>query len=170
MTALEVAQSYGLPLKQRGGRHWACCPLHGEKTASLCFFPDGRWYCFGCHQHGDAADLYAALYGVPLAEALRLAKGDRPFPGKTRQQRAAELRHKVQGWQAAHWAEACRQKHQAQRKIARLEVLYPPEVLAELESFWNALAQRAAAEDALNLLASATPAQLLRMIAEANAA
>ena len=69
MIALEIAQAYGLPLKQKGSKHWACCSIHGEKTPSLCFFPDGRWYCFGCHQHGDAADLYAAMYGVTLAEA-----------------------------------------------------------------------------------------------------
>lgn len=78
MTALDVAAGYGLPLRQKGSKYWACCPLHGEKTPSLCFFPDGRWYCFGCHQYGDAVDLYAALYDVPTRDALRIVKGDSP--------------------------------------------------------------------------------------------
>ena len=64
ISAADVARREGLHLRRRGAKEWACCPLHGEKTASLCFYEDGRWYCFGCHRHGDAVDLYAALQQV----------------------------------------------------------------------------------------------------------
>lgn len=169
MTALDVAAAYGLPLRQKGVRHWACCPLHGEKTASLCFFPDGRFHCFGCHAHGDAADLYAALYGVPLAEALRMVRDDEQ-PCGPRKPTAADLRRRVEAWKSARWAEACGQKHAAQAVMRMLEQTRPPDALERLDNYWNAIQQAAEAEDVLNLLDSATPAQLLRMIAEANAA
>lgn len=168
MTALDVAVGYGLPLQQKGSKYWACCPLHGEKTPSLCFFPDGRWYCFGCHQYGDAADLHAALYGVPLAEALRIVKGDSPSysPAQNRRQTAAQLRRKVEAWKNNRWAEACRQKHHAQQVIEQLEAQYSSEILMNRDDFWEAVDQKATAEDSLNLLECASPAQLVRMAAE----
>lgn len=167
-TALDIAAAYGLPIHQKGARHWACCPLHGEKSPSLCFFPDGRWYCFGCHRHGDAADLYAALYGVPLAEALQAVKGtERPtVPHKPT---AAELRRKVEAWKGERWAEACERLHAAQGLMDALERKCPPSVLMVLPVYWDAVAEKARANDTLNLLESATPAQLLKMNTEANA-
>lgn len=169
MTALEVAQSAGLALRQKGARYWACCPMHGEKTASLCFFPDGRWYCFGCHAHGDGADLYAALHGVSMGEALRVVRGEGPRKAAaqpTRQQQATLLRRRVEEWQAGRWTEACQQRHRAQQTMAALEAVHSAETLMESEKYWNAIAQKAAAEDELNLLESATPAQLIRMASE----
>ena len=68
-SSADVARNAGLALKRHGDREWTCCPLHSEKTASLCFYPDGGWYCFGCHAGGDAVDLYAALYTVTRVEA-----------------------------------------------------------------------------------------------------
>ena len=161
MNALDVASSYGLPLRQKGAKHWACCPLHGEKTPSLCFFPDGRWYCFGCHRHGDAADLYAALYGVPLREALRVARGETPV--QPRKQTAAQLRRKVETWKDTRWAEACRKKFQAQRIMHGMEAVIPAEKLPEEPLFWQAGSVDAMATDTLDLLESASPAQLLQM-------
>ena len=70
--AHEVAERAGLRLARRGSRYWACCPLHGERTASLCFFPDGRWKCFGCNAGGDAVALYAALHTLAPLEAARV--------------------------------------------------------------------------------------------------
>ena len=167
-TALDIAAAYGLPIRQKGARHWACCPLHGEKSPSLCFFPDGRWYCFGCHRHGDAADLYAALYGVPLAEALQAVKG-MERPTGLHKPTAAELRRKVEAWKGEHWAEACERLHAAQGLMDALARKCPPSVLMALPVYWDAVAEKARANDTLNLLESATPAQLLKMMAEANA-
>lgn len=159
MTALDVAAAYGLPIHQKGSRHWARCPIHGEKTASLCFFPDGRWYCFGCHQYGDAADLYAALYGVPLGQALRAVRGDCHQPQKPT---AAELRRRVQVWKGQRWADACGAKHAGRALMGISEALGGNDA-----AFWQGAKMAADAEDALLLLESATPAQLLKMTAEA---
>ena len=32
----EVAEDYGITLKLKGHRAWACCPFHNEDTASFC--------------------------------------------------------------------------------------------------------------------------------------
>lgn len=69
--AYAIAQRAGLSLRQRGGRYWMCCPFHGEKTASLCFFPDGGWKCFGCGKSGDAVSFAHELYGLPLVDAAK---------------------------------------------------------------------------------------------------
>ena len=80
VASADVARQAGLQLKRRGGREWACCPLHGEKTPSLCFYPDGGWHCFGCHAGGDAVALHAALYRVSPVEAARALTGADGLP------------------------------------------------------------------------------------------
>lgn len=77
--AVEVARTAGIPLRRHGNREWCCCPIHKEKTPSCCFYPNGRWYCFGCHAGGDAVDLYVALHGGSKLEAANaLANIDLP--------------------------------------------------------------------------------------------
>jgi DNA primase len=42
-------------LVRRGGRWWARCPFHDERSPSFTFLPDHRnYYCFGCGAKGDA--------------------------------------------------------------------------------------------------------------------
>ena len=44
-----------VPLKKHGKEYKACCPFHGEKTASFTVVPDkGFYHCFGCGAHGTA--------------------------------------------------------------------------------------------------------------------
>lgn len=142
LDAATVARNAGLALKVKGSRMWTCCPLHGEETPSMCFYPDGRWHCFGCGADGDAADLYAALHGVPLAEALRVCRGDTK---PARAPLAEQTRSKVERWFAAQWAEACREKHKARAGMERAIVA---------DAFWLAARQLAHAEDRLNHLDS----------------
>jgi len=163
--AISIAQKAGLILHQKGTRFWTCCPLHGEKTPSMCFFPDGKYHCFGCGAHGDAADLYAALHGVSLAEALRIVKGEsfRPAP---RAPTAADLRRKVEAWKSWKWAQACAELHEAQAVMIQIENTHTAAQLMTLDAYWEAIDRMAAANDTLNLLESASPAQLLKMCAE----
>lgn len=163
-TAHDVAQNAGLHLRQIGTRFWTFCPIHGEKEPSMCFFPDGRFHCFGCGAHGDAADLYAALHGVPLAEALRIVRGGSAAP-KPRAPTAADLRRKLDEWKSARWAQACQELHEAQAAMIQLEKNHTTAQLMDLEAYWTAVDQMAAAKDTLNLLESASMAQLLKMCA-----
>lgn len=39
------------------------CVFHDERTASLKAYPDGSWYCYGCHQGGSIFDFAAKLSG-----------------------------------------------------------------------------------------------------------
>lgn len=57
---------------RRGGRWWACCPLHDDRNPSVSIDADGRRArCWGGCLWGDYADWYAAIHNVPLSVALR---------------------------------------------------------------------------------------------------
>lgn len=165
LDAATVARNAGIDLRAKGSRLWACCPIHGEKTPSLCFFPDGRFHCFGCGADGDAADLYAALYGVTLAEALRVCRG-KEYEARPRRSTAADLRRKLNEWKGDWWSKACKELHAATATMIKLEQLNTPEQLWKLEQYWEAADRLATAKDTINLLESADMAQLLKMCAE----
>jgi hypothetical protein len=152
ITTIDVARSVGLDLRPRGTRWWTCCPLHSERIPSFCIFPDGRWKCFGCGKHGDAVDLYAALYNVSIGEALRAIRGDvRPL--RPRKPTGSDLRQKVEEWKSQRWHEACIILHAARVIIAHAE--------PDSDHFWNGVAFEAWSTDELNALAEATPGQLV---------
>jgi DNA primase len=44
---LALVRSEGIEVIQRGNNHFACCPVHSEKTPSFCMFSDGHAKCFG---------------------------------------------------------------------------------------------------------------------------
>lgn len=155
--ALQVAQDAGLQLKRRGGKHWACCPIHGEKTASMCFYPDGKWHCFGCNAHGDAADLYAALHGITLGEALRAVTGNSRIQRREKTP-GEKLKEQVDEWKEKAWADACRTFHNSG---AIMEAAEDWDMM-----FIVAAEARAAAQDFMNFLETATPAQLVKAFLE----
>ena len=62
--ASEAARREGFQLKRRGSREWACCPIHGEKSASMMFDENGKWHCFGCNTGGDAVAFTAKLHNL----------------------------------------------------------------------------------------------------------
>ncbi len=101
ISAKDAAERYaGAVFTQKGRRHWACCPLHREKTASFCVSGDGRWHCFGsCSAGGDATAFAAAYFGVSPLEAAKLLARD--FGVEYSQHRddpkAANKRRKKQG-------------------------------------------------------------------------
>lgn len=49
---VRLAQDY-VELKKKGNNWWACCPFHGEKTASFSVNPKGFYYCFGCLEENE---------------------------------------------------------------------------------------------------------------------
>lgn len=74
VSCIQAAEILSLPLKRSGSKAYACCLFHTEKSPSMCLYPDGGgFYCFGCHESGDAIKLYAkALRLDPLEAAKRL--------------------------------------------------------------------------------------------------
>jgi len=65
-----VAGKY-LHTKQKGKTHWACCPFHHEKTASLAINELQQYYhCFGCGVSGDVITLTQQLESLDFYGAV----------------------------------------------------------------------------------------------------
>lgn len=72
------------------GDYWACCPFHGEKTPS--FHVDdskGYYYCFGCHEKGNAISYLRKTRNMGFREAIEFLAGmvGMRVPEPTRQAR-----------------------------------------------------------------------------------
>ena len=95
---------------QRSGQdHVACCPFHQERTPSLHIYQDeGRYYCFGCKEKGDAIDLVRKLDSLEFDQAVeslaRRAGIEVTRTGGARAERNADDRARRLGVMA--WAEA----------------------------------------------------------------
>ena len=146
--ALEVARSEGMALIPRGRRHWALCPLHGEKTPSLMFDEKGRWHCFSCQQGGDAVALLAALRGIRPLEAARILASGRKAPPPDRmaprRAQALALKNRVEAWYKRAWDEACLEREIAQQLCRCLPPSSP--------RFYAAIARRSQADLRLDSL------------------
>lgn len=70
----QFADFIGLSVNRSG---FAVCPFHGERTASLKIYPDGRgWCCFGCHKGGDVINFASLYYGLSFKETLQRLNDD----------------------------------------------------------------------------------------------
>ena len=89
-----------IPMILKGGRYWACCPFHNEKTASFTINTEkGFFYCFGCHAGGNVFKFISKMENVSYFEAVRL-QAERlgiPLPkkNKTSEEIAKERSQKV---------------------------------------------------------------------------
>ncbi|PIB24411.1 DNA primase [Amylibacter kogurei] len=73
------------------GDYWAPCPFHTEKTAS--FHVDDRkgfYYCFGCHQKGDAITFVRETENVGFIEAIEILAREAGMPMPARDPKAQE--------------------------------------------------------------------------------
>ncbi len=69
---VDVVQKY-VDLEKKGGRYWARCPIHNEKTPSFTVDETrGSYYCFGCHASGDVFSFIQQVEHVDFKEAVRL--------------------------------------------------------------------------------------------------
>lgn len=76
---------------QAKGDMWAPCPFHQEKTAS--FHVDDRkgfYYCFGCHEKGDAISFVQATENVGFMDAVGILAGEAGLAMPERDPRAQE--------------------------------------------------------------------------------
>lgn len=68
---VSVVSSY-VPLTRKGGRYWACCPFHAERTPSFAVDENrGTWYCFGaCHEGGNVINFEMKINDIGFKEAV----------------------------------------------------------------------------------------------------
>ena len=72
LDAVAVVSEY-TRLEKRGGRWWACCPFHQEKTASFTVDPEIKtYYCFGCHKGGALVGFVMEMDKLTYPEALEM--------------------------------------------------------------------------------------------------
>ena len=73
---IDVIRAYGIDVKKKGSKYWACCPFHHEKTPSFAISPeDGFYYCFGCHESGDSIKFIEKMDQITFPDAVeRLAE------------------------------------------------------------------------------------------------
>ncbi len=68
----DLISSYGVNVRQTGGRFMACCPFHQEKTPSFSISPEkGFYHCFGCGESGDAIKFVEKMEGLSFVDAVR---------------------------------------------------------------------------------------------------
>lgn len=164
ITAAQVAQRAGMQLKKHGGKWWAPCPRHADKTPSLMFDEKGRCYCFSCGLSGGSADLYAAIYRVPPYEAAKALTAEygldasNYIPPQPRPE--VELVRRVDEWKRGWWNWFCELKHTANEALAIRGLDWDDLLLAE------ALEARELAERGLDILQKASPEELLEMASE----
>lgn len=72
---VDVIERY-LPLKKSGANYFACCPFHGEKSASFSVSPSKQFYhCFGCGVHGSAIGFLMEYSGLGFVDAVKELAG-----------------------------------------------------------------------------------------------
>lgn len=189
VSALNAAEKQGIPVKRKARRAWTCCPIHHEKSPSLCFYEDGSWHCFGCHHGGDSVAFYAAYMKItPLDAAKRLAEDFQLVPSipdrsgnasfssrlaakveseKSVSAQARELMEKVEAWKATKQRLYADIIHKANTTMRRIEEsLTVPDLCWDNSDFTKALYARQAAENELDILSLATPRELFQMMKE----
>lgn len=165
ISARAAAERAGLALQLRGGRAWACCPIHGEKTPSLRLYdePERGWFCFGCNKGGDAVRLYAELYHLkPLdaAKALAAAFGiaaDGPAPKP--QPTAYNLRRALERFRA-DWLAKLREARTLADGVCRCRATASGPRAWDEPGFVQALRARSEADMEIDWYECATPGDL----------
>ncbi len=113
--ATELFPFYGFTIN-RGG--FVCCPLHGEKTASLKVYPGNKgWKCFGCGAGSSVIDFVMQYFNLSFLDAQKKINDDfrlgLPIGEKLSREQQLEADHKA----------AERRRQQKERENAYKRVL-----------------------------------------------
>ena len=181
---VQAAEKLGIRTRRSGGKAYACCLFHAEKTPSLCLYPDsGGFYCFGCHAHGDAVALYAqALSLSPLEAAKRVCadfgydydrrrKRGSCLPGKAPALNVRTLAKRLDDWREEKVRALLEIQRAAEARMEQIEVQFVARGLdfsaaAEDETWRAALVEKCAAQERIALLDSLSLSELLREMKE----
>lgn len=176
---VQAAEKLGIRTRRSGGKAYACCLFHAEKTPSLCLYPgDGGFYCFGCHAHGDAVALYAqALSLSPLEAAKRVCadfgfvydrrrKRGSSLPGKAPALNVRTLAKRLDDWREEKVRALLEIQRAAEARMERIEESMDYIAAAEDETWRVALVEKCAAQERIALLDSLSLSELLREMKE----
>lgn len=169
--SFEAAARLNIRLYAHGDRSVARCPIHGEDTPSLTFYPDGRFFCFGCHEHGGAIELYQKVLNLPALEAARALAADfnivepaRYTPAPRREPTAYDLKKVLDAFKGKRWGALCDIKHAANKRAAVISTMIGDHAICmEIASFWAAIKEASDVDMQLYQLETARPAELLAM-------
>lgn len=73
LPAVEIEKVIGhyVKLTRHGSNYTCCCPFHHEKTPSFNVTPSkNMYYCFGCHEHGNAIDFIMKFKNLGFVDAV----------------------------------------------------------------------------------------------------
>ena len=90
----EIISPY-VSLQSKGGKKWACCPFHHEKTPSFCLYENTQTYhCFGCGVGGDAISFVQEIEHTDFMGALKIIadKYHMPVPDFSRSDKSSALK------------------------------------------------------------------------------
>ena len=176
---IQAVEKLGIRTRRSGGKAYACCLFHAEKTPSLCLYPgDGGFYCFGCHAHGDAVALYAqALSLSPLEAAKRVCadfgydydrRGKRGscLPGKAPALNVRTLAKRLDDWREEKVRALLEIQRAAEARMERIEESMDYIAAAEDETWRAALVEKCAAQERIALLDSLSLPELLQEMKE----
>ena len=128
---ISVVEAEGIELKKSGSRYAGLCPFHSEKTPSFYVFPDNRFKCFGCGEHGNAIDFIRKLHGVGFKEALSILGIDtgKPISIETRRKKQKKNHHRFledvfKEWQRPSAPHPTNSFHQTIKNLVRLRQLH----------------------------------------------
>ncbi|MCM8566043.1 DNA primase [Thauera linaloolentis] len=109
-----------IPLKKSGANYFACCPFHGEKSASFSVSPSKQFYhCFGCGVHGSALGFLMEYSGLGFVDAVKELAGQVglqvPDDGRSAnpQDDTSERLHEVMGLAARFYREQLKPSRRA---------------------------------------------------------
>ena len=175
---IQAAERLGLRLKRSGGKAFACCLFHAERTPSMCLYPGSGFYCFGCHEHGDAIRLYQqALNCTPLEAARRICEDfGLPYEDQPRK-RAPPLPQPVRradAWALAKKLVALREQRadvllarirNAEAVMHRVEASQnDPEAVLDSADWQRAMKVKSTAQEQLAMLDGMTLAEVLEQL------
>lgn len=113
----DIVQLVGrtVDLKKRGANWQGLCPFHQEKTPSFHVSPDrGTYYCFGCHESGDAISFVQHTDGKSFPEALKMLADQVGIVIEEREETPAQRQARVQRQELAEVTEAALEHYRDQ--------------------------------------------------------
>ena len=78
---VDLFESFGVKLSQRGKSYAGLCPWHEDHEPSLSVDREkGLYHCFGCGESGDVVDLVEKMKGLGFREALEYLRRETAHP------------------------------------------------------------------------------------------